>query len=324
MKSIVALSFSFILILTLIPLAVFLTSAVNMPTPTLISNGTWEYSAYTTGKKEEIEALAPTVIPVMRYADDRLEEIDLEDYVKGVVASEMYPSFEMEALKAQAIVARTFVLYSLQSSEHVLDTVMDQVFRDEGQLRERWSADFDGYWARITEAVDTTEGLVVKYDGQLVETLFFAMTNGFTENSEDVFGGTRAHLRSIESPWDTGVPNFEVETEFTLQNFRNALGDSSLTVSDIAILSRTPGGRVAEVQVGNTTMRGTQFRSALGLRSADFRVTSRNNLVVITTRGSGHGVGMSQHGANQMALAGKTYADILRFYYQGIEIVPNH
>jgi len=317
MKTIVAAIFGLILLLTLIPLSVFLVyGGEYTQVPSYIGTGPTVERAI----KKEIEAAEPFVVPVMRYATQTLEEVDLEYYIKGVVASEMSPGFELEALKAQAIAARTFVVYSLQGRDHIVDTVMDQVFRDEDQLRERWGDNFDQHWNRIAEAVRATEGLIMTHEGEPIDALFFSMSNGRTENSEDVFAAKRPYLRSVESPWDLEAPRFEVETEFTLANFRQLLGDNTLTASDVAILSRSQGGNALEVQVGNRTMTGRQFREALSLRSSDFSLQGDNNIVVITTRGNGHGVGMSQYGANAMAAAGKSFGEILNFYYQDIKI----
>jgi len=319
MKNIVAAIFGFILLLTLIPLSIFLVLSENEQGPSNVLmpptvKTEWPYAE---NSEEELRSI---VVPVMRYESNVLEEVDLEQYIIGVVASEMSPTFEIEALKAQAVAARTFVLYSLQSADYVVDTVMDQVFRDESQLRERWGQDFDRHWETISEAVMATKGLVMTHNDELIAAMFFSMSNGRTENSEEVFSSARPYLRSIESPWDLQAPRFETETEFTLADFRNRLGNNSLNVSDISILSRTTGGNVSEVQVGNTVMTGPDFRRALGLRSADFTIRSANNMVVITTRGNGHGVGMSQYGANELARQGKTFDYILNFYYQEIKI----
>lgn len=318
MKTIVAATFGFVLLLTLIPLTVFLVyggQPAQLLTSYVRNTPTVAPSVPEYGEDSE-----PFVVPVMRYATQELEEIDLEAYVKGVVASEMSPGFEMEALKAQSIAARTFAVFQLQRRDHLYDTVMSQVFRDESQLRERWGDDFDRHWERISEAVLATEGQIMTHNGEPIDALFFSMSNGRTENSEEVFTAKRPYLRSVDSPWDLQAPRFEVETEFTLAEFRRLLGDNNLTASDIAILSRSEGGNALEVQVGNRTMAGTEFRRLLGLRSTDFSLRGDNNNVLITTRGNGHGVGMSQYGANFLAGLGKTYDYILNFYYQEIEI----
>ena len=316
MKNIIAAFFSFVLILTFIPLVVFL---MNEPVPERKAPDLRPIAVV-----DPIDEPEPIMIPVMRHGTNTLEHILLEDYVKGVVASEMPASFELEALKAQAVAARTFGLRTLLTEPHIYDTVMDQVFRDESQLREKWGNDFERHFAHVAQAVKETEGLVMAYRGELINAMFFAMSNGRTENSEDAFVSKRPYLRSVESLWDLQAPRFEVEQEFTLAEIRQLFGNPSLDFGSMTILSRTAGGNVNEIQVGETVLRGVEFRRMLGLRSADFSLSQRDNNIVITTRGNGHGVGMSQYGANGMAKQGKTFDYILHFYYQGIEIIEKY
>ena len=261
------------------------------------------------------------LIPVMRTQTSVKEEIPLETYVHGVVAAEMFPTFEPAALQAQAIAARTYALRLLEGEDFLLDTVDHQVFKDEEQLRKRWGSDFERHNEGIRQAVEATEGLVLTHEGNLIVPFFFAMSNGRTENSEDYFSTAYPYLRSVASEWDEAAPNFEVKTPFTLDELRQEFSDSTLKVGNFRIQGRTVGGNVTEVQVGSLSLTGRQFRYRLGLRSADFRFEIGDNILYVVTRGNGHGVGMSQHGANFMALEGKSFADILHHYYQNIEIV---
>lgn len=320
MKNYLILPLLFVAVLLVIPLSVFLLTSPSAPME-IAAEGIYTPAYIMEGMAEPDEE---RVIPVLRYATSSIEYFDLEAYVKGVVASEMPASFEPAALQAQAVAARTYALRTLQSAPHILDTVSDQVFKDEGQLRSRWGEDFDKHFEKISDAVNETKGLVMTYNDRLINALFFSMSNGRTENSEDVFGGRYSYLRSVESPWELGLARFEVQEEFTLEQLRHYLDDPQLTETGITILNRSQGGNVLEVQIGQNVISGRDFRRKLNLRSADFSVQPANNIVVITTRGHGHGVGMSQYGANELAKQGKSFSDILHFYYQGIEIAEKN
>ena len=261
-------------------------------------------------------------ITVFRDETDEFEEMELERYLVGVVAAEMPALFDIEALKAQAIASRTYALRILEHNDYILDTVMHQVFHDEEQLRERWGADFDTHHATITEAVMATRGMVITYNDALISPLFFALSNGRTENSEDFFENSTPYLRSTPSKWDMEHENFAVESNFSLSELRDALETPDLTLSSFTVSSETEGGNVAEVQVGSGSLTGREVREALGLRSSAFSITRNNSEgVTITTYGHGHGVGMSQNGANFMAREGYTHVEILKHYYENVQIV---
>jgi len=186
---------------------------------------------------------------------------------------------------------------------------------------------FETGWPRIIKAVDDTKGEMIYYHGELVsQALFHSSSGGKTENSEDVFVSAVPYLRSVDSPYENGVHRDE-QTVMSISSFTEALRKTfpssqtgSVTSSNIKILSRNEGGSVDKIQVGNATFTGSDIRRALGLRSANFTLNLDGNSITITTNGFGHGVGMSQHGANGMAKEGYDYKEILSHYYSGTEI----
>lgn len=243
-------------------------------------------------------------------SDGEIDEIALEDYVLGVVSAEMPASFELEALKAQAVAARTFVL---SRNLQVDDTTANQVYHDENQRREKWQENFDIYEGKIREAIESTKGEVLMYDGNYISALFFSSSNGKTENNEDYFESNAIpYLRCVSSDFEQ--PFVEYQT-FSYQQLTNCFGGSS-----IHILNYTEGGRVNEVSIGGEVYSGREIRETLGLNSSAFEITPLEDGYAFTTYGYGHGVGMSQYGANGMAQNGYGYQEILSHYYQGASI----
>jgi len=315
MKKIIALGCSFIVILLGIPLSF---QAVYRAQGTTLEE---ERPIIKTVFQEEEEEM---VVTVFRQEKDKLQELPLEEYLIGVVAAEMPARFELEALKAQAVTARTYALRVLENRDYILDTVDHQAFLDETQLKERWGDEFDHYHNRIREAVEATEGLVLTHEGNLVKTFFFSTSNGRTENSEDYFPEALPYLRSVNSEWDKHATEFEREISFNLTQIRHAFDDNNLTfecINRARVLSRTDGGAVREFEIGTQVLTGREVRGRLELRSTDFSFEVRGDRIYVRTLGFGHGVGMSQSGANQMALQGQTFEDILHHYYQNIKII---
>lgn len=174
---------------------------------------------------------------------------------------------------------------------------------------------------KIAEAVKATDGQVLTFDGAPIDATFFSTSNGFTENSEEYWSNTLPYLRSVESPWDLESPKFRNQTVMTVADVESKLGVKLPNSPEIGkVISRTTGNRVAKVDIGGKVLSGKEVRDKLGLRSSDFTWELKGGNVVITTEGFGHGVGMSQYGANGMATEGKTYQDIVKHYYKGVEI----
>lgn len=290
-----------------------------------------------TGKEiDSTAASASNVLPtvtsnvevaVYRSKQKTVEHVPLEDYVVGVVAAEMPSDFEMEALKAQALTARTFVVKRmingavLPNKADVTDTVDTQVYFSLADLKKQWGQSYDAKIERIQKAVRATAGQVLTFDGQPITASFFSTSNGYTENSEDYWGNPTPYLKSVDSPWDKNTPKFLGEQKINVADFEKKLGVKVLANGKVGnITERTSGQRVKTVSFNGKQLSGREVREKLGLRSSDFTWKQEGSQIVVTTKGYGHGVGMSQYGANGMAKEGKSYKDIVQHYYKGIEI----
>ncbi len=253
---------------------------------------------------------------------DAISKMELEEYIIGVVAAEMPASFEMEALKAQAIASRTYALYKIDTSKKNYDVVTDvsnQSFITKDEMKVKWQNDYDKYYEKIKEAVLATKGMVLTYEGKIIEAYYFAMSNGYTEDVSLVFNEDLNYLQSVSSIYDNEtLKNFSVTTKFTSKEICNKLNLNCETIR-FTNIKRSDTHRVNSLEVNGITFKGTVFRSKLGLRSTDFEIKVDGD-IFITTKGYGHGVGMSQYGANGMAKEGSDYEDILKYYYKNVEI----
>lgn len=283
----------------------------------------------------------PQTITVWLTDEERAQELDFEEYVACVTASEMPADFDEEALKAQSVAARTYAMAKLSKyadakpDSHpeaaLCDTTHCQVYKDEAELiaihEEGWE---ENGLAKIKKACAATAGELLYYQGELVsQPLFFSSSGGQTENSEDVFSGAYPYLVSVSSPYEEQATHQNEEKSFSLTGLAALLAAAypqksigELSAENIKILDHTQGGRVSEMQIGSAVFAGTQVRSALGLSSALFTISfsADGTMITFTSNGSGHGVGMSQYGAHGMALAGSDYRQILTHYYSGTEV----
>ena len=265
----------------------------------------------------------PVYIRVKR-GDGNVETINLEDYLIGVVPSESPLSFEDEALKAQTVAARTYALKQMQNNQDnyydVTDDTYSQVYSDIDTLKYRWGDCFDQNYSRIKNIVDSTKGEYVSYDGDIIYAFFFSTSNGYTEDNKDVFGADLPYLKVVDSSFDEEeTDGFRVTTTFSKEEFYNDLGipySDELVISDVV---RTASNRVASLYINGNYFNGISFQYKLGLRSNDYEIVDNGN-IEITTKGFGHGVGLSQYGANALAKRNKNYEEILKYYYQGTEL----
>ncbi|APQ61536.1 Amidase enhancer [Paenibacillus polymyxa] len=267
----------------------------------------------------------------------RTETLPLEQYIVGVVAAEMPPSFEGEALKAQAIAARTFIARRLLADDtsgapagaDVTDTVKHQAYISKAKLTREWGhSGKSAELAKIQQAVRDTKDTIMVYEGKPITASFFSTSNGYTENSEDVWAKAVPYLRSVSSPWDKQLaPRYTETVTLSRQSVFDRLGLSRTAIvastgggrmPEIRILSKTEGHRIKKIEVGGSIFTGPEIRNKLGLRSAEFTWKAEGDRIAITTYGYGHGVGMSQWGANGMAKEGHTATQILLHYYTGI------
>ena len=243
--------------------------------------------------------------------------LNMTDYLIGVVSSEMPASFNLEALKAQSVLARTYALKAKQTGKKLTDTVSTQSYIDIDQMKNKWGNSFNTYYNKIKNAVENTNGEYLSYNGNYIEALYHSTNNGKTESSLDVFGNYYPYLISVSSEYDKNASSYLRTINTPLDTISNKLGLNLNNDSVISILSYTDGGNIKEININGNNFSGKKVRELLGLRSADFDISISDNNANITTRGYGHGVGMSQYGANGMANAGYSYKDILSHYYPG-------
>lgn len=264
-------------------------------------------------------------IRIKRSATGNIDVVPIEEYIVGVVSGEVPISFEMDALKAQAVAARSYVLKQLEYNRNndydVVDTVMNQVYLDSDQLKDRWGDDYVTNLNKAKMAVLETKGEYLDCNGSVVEALFFSTSAGYTENSGEIFPTQQPYLKSVASTWDADVsPVFNDYFYFTLGDFYSKLGlgyDDNLRVE---VINTTSTGRVKQIKINDKLFSGDDVQYLLGLRSTFFTIIQDGSNITINTKGFGHGVGMSQYGAQGMALNGYKYDEILKYYYQGVEI----
>lgn len=264
-------------------------------------------------------------IRVKREAKNKIDIVPFEEYIVGVVAAEMPVSFELEALKAQAVAARTYALKKIERSAKldydIVDTVANQVYYDNEELKTKWKDDYQEKTNKIKEAVLTTKGEYMVYDDEIIDAFFFSTSVGKTENSEEVFSAKLPYLRSVDSSWDEQVsPVFNDQETFSLKEFYSLLGLNYNSQLKVEITKTTSTGRIKELKINDIIMTASDVYKKLGLRSTFLNIIQNNDKVIVNTKGFGHGVGMSQYGANGMAKNGYDYQKILKHYYQGIKI----
>lgn len=248
--------------------------------------------------------------------DTKNIEIDIEEYIIGVVAGEMPALFEEEALKAQAIASRTYLVNHLLSNDSISNTTDDQVYLTQEEMLSKWQQDYEIYYNKIKQAVLSTKGLIMYYDNKPIKSYYFSTSNGYTESSLNVFNERRDYLTIIESPFDQENSH---TIEISKQEFCNKLKIQCNNIS-VTNIQKDKSNRVSKITINNKEYTGIEVRKILSLRSTDFSINIKESTIEITTKGYGHGVGMSQYGANNMAKLGYTYEEILKYYYQDIEI----
>ena len=264
----------------------------------------------------------------------KVQEMDLEDYIWGVVAAEMPASFQEEALKAQAVAARTYALNKASgvTKEHPDAQLCDnpaccQAYISPEQAKENWGDNAKANQKKITEAIKATEGQVILYQGKLIDAVFFSSAAGATLDAVEVWGGSVPYLVSVDSPEGEEVPGYHTEVSYTADEFRTVFqkeypnadlqGKPSSWFGDVV---RTSAGSVGSIEVGGVSVKGTVMRTLFSLRSSVFTVEATDTAVTFHVTGNGHGVGMSQYGANELAKEGKNYKDILKWYYTGVTV----
>ncbi len=252
----------------------------------------------------------------------------VEDYIFGVVAAEMPALYETEALKAQAVAAYTYYLKksAASSGEYDItdDYTVDQAFITSDTARKKWGDEAEKYETKIRDAVKSVLYKKVCYNGEPISAVYHAISSGKTEKAADIWGGDYPYLSAVDSSFDKLSENYLSTAKFTTDELKKALS-GLVTVTEaegngITDIKRTNSGSVTSLTVWGKSIGGAEFRKALGLRSSDFDVTFADGTYTFTVRGYGHGIGMSQNGANYLAQQGKNYEEILLHYYPGCGI----
>ena len=270
----------------------------------------------------------------LKTGDGRVAELTMDEYLWGVVAAEMPAAFEPEALKAQACAARTYTVARQEgsSSKHpeadiCTDSACCQAYVERAAAEARWGLSVGEYAAKVEEAVSATDGLGILYEGKPIQALFFSSAPGKTVDAVEVWGNAVDYLKSVDSPEGEEVPNYRTQVVLSAQQVKQAVLASypgaDLTGDPAGWFgegTRNEGGTVSSILVGGVTLTGGQVRGLLSLRSAAFTVAWDGSDFTFSVTGYGHGVGMSQYGANAMAREGKTFEDILTWYYTGAQV----
>lgn len=256
--------------------------------------------------------------------DDEILSLDLEEYVIGVVACEMPASFDIEALKAMSVAARTFAMYKMNGKKDydLTSTTKDQCYITEKEMKKKWGRNYNKNYQAIKTAVKETSNEYMTYNDKVIIAFYFSISNGYTENCENVFSQKLDYLKSVDSSWDSKYSYKKSSKNYNVKDFLKKLNLNDKEINNI-IINRYNTGRVKSIKVNNKEFKGTKFRTLLKLRSTDFEITYDKDKVIINTKGYGHGVGMSQYGANAMAQKGYKYDEILKYYYTGVDLVHN-
>ncbi len=256
-------------------------------------------------------------------------EMPAEEYIFGVVAAEMPALYETEALKAQAVAAYTFACYRRaenagKSYDLTTDHTIDQSFITEEAAREKWGDGADEYSKKIKEAVNSSAGYMITSGGKPILAVYHAISSGMTESSENIWGGALSYLVPVSSPCDKLSPDYISTKEITADELRSGLsGDLSFSGSEadyFGDIKRTDSGTVQSISICGTELKGARLRSVFSLRSSNFDVEYKDGKFVFTVYGYGHGVGMSQYGADYMAKQGSNFEEILTHYYSGCKV----
>jgi len=258
----------------------------------------------------------------------KILSIPLEEYLVGVLISEMPLSFHEEALKAQAVAARTFAVKQVSGGKHEGFDLCDQAsccqaWNKTEDLEKKLGDGFSCYMNKAVEAVRETEDQLIYYHGELIDAVYFSCSGGATEAAVSVWGSNIPYLQSVESPGEERSSKYRSSVSYSADAFRTCINRSDLTGNPPAWFGgeeRSEGGGVKELEIGGIWYSGAELRSLLGLNSTWFTIDASEEEIVIDVQGYGHRVGMSQYGANAMAESGSTFEEILAYYYQGVEI----
>ncbi len=317
MKKTVIISFFMSLIMLILPLGVIGKEIV-------VKQEISQVSQKVTAEKTEFKG----EFKVLDTSTQKIITMSQSDYIFGVVAAEMPALYAPEALKAQAVAAYTFAYTkSLANKDKdydiTTDFTIDQAYISREKAREKWGNSADMYEAKIDNAVKSVIGEIITYNDKPITAVYHAVSSGKTENAEDIWGSKVAYLQSVDSSWDKESDNYKSSVTFTISEVKEKLSITDFSGKNSEIIGKlenTEVGSVKTIKLFAKSFTGAQIREKLDLRSSNFTVKIKDEKMFFTVIGYGHGVGMSQNGANYMAQNGKTYKEILSHYYKGVEI----
>jgi len=275
-------------------------------------------------------------ISVYIAAEDRVSEMDMSQYLKEAVSAEMPAEFELEALKAQATAARTYLVNRKRAENEqakkdhkgadiCTDSTHCKAWISEAERRKSWGEDkADEYWNKISEAVESTAGVLITYNDTPISAVFHSTSSGFTENARDVWGGDVPYLVSVESKGEENSPRYTSSLTLSVDEFK-ATCEKNIQALDwskglIGNIERSEAGGIKTIEIGGVKIKGSELRTIFSLRSTNAELSESDGNIEINVIGFGHGVGMSQYGANYLASQGMGYVDILKTYYTGVEV----
>ena len=273
-------------------------------------------------------------IKLLHKKTNEIEEVKIDDYLCNVVSAEMPVDYELEALKAQAIVARTYTIYKVQNKKHENADICDdstccQAWVSKENRLERWEeTKREENWNKIQQCVNETKGKIITYNNQPINAFFHANSGGTTELPVNVWGGSGLpYLQVVQTVGEEGYTQYSSEVDLTQEELINKLKTKYEDIQidfnndeDVKIIEHTDSNRVKTVKFGNHELSGVETRTLLGLKSTNFEIKKENNQIKFLVKGYGHGVGMSQTGANTMAKQGNNCEEIIKHFYVGIEI----
>ena len=281
---------------------------------------------------EIVENIDISTVKVMSVSSKNITEMNLKDYLLGVVAAEVNPTYHEEAIKAQIIASHTLLLYvkehkndDLGNADITDDSTQHQAFLTMEQQKEKWGENYDIYVSKISKCVDEVINLTMQYNDAYINSVFHSMSNGRTEKASDVWGGDYPYLQSVPSVGDTLSPAHISTVRVSKKDFEDKLKSHNVKLDDkpekwLKGITNTDTGMVKTIKIGDKMFKGTDIRNIFQLKSSTFTVEYKEENFIFTVKGYGHGVGMSQYGANHLASQGFTYEEILKHYYKDIEI----
>ena len=337
MKKVLIYFFVFLILFFIVPVICTVTPQKKEVQETVATTDILQNQEIEAIEEKEYDYQKYETIKLLHQSSNQVEDLNIDEYLYGVVSSEMPASFEIEALKAQATVARTYTIYQIvntgyrhENADICDDSNCCQAWISKDERLAKWTTEeAESNWSKIVEAVDSTKGKVVAYNGQPINAFFHANSGGITESSLNIWGGIDyPYLKSVETAGEEGYTQYSSQIVLNQQELLSKIqaqyDDCIIDFSQkdcIQILEYTTSGRIKTIKFGNKEIAGTEARTLLGLKSTNFTFSVDEENITFSVTGYGHGVGMSQTGADVLAKSGSNYEAIIKHFYTDVEIV---